>query len=299
MIRILAFLCVLCGSSCLACTIPVFRFALDRWEADKFRLVIPAAMARQPETAKLLIPYRGNGPANLKIEETRDPAAADAQLLDSRDSSRPLWSGAVDAGSLKTMLDSPGRQDLLKHIMAGDSVVWVIVDDGGPEGKTEVARVEKRLRYLEQVVGLPQQDPTDPDSQLGPGPPLRLKFATLHVSMKDPSEKLFCAMLAGAKCAEALAKGEAFAAPVFGRGRVLGSFPLRELDDTTLEDITMFLTGRCSCRVKNQNPGWDVLLQVDWESALQRVQAEQAGKTSVSSKPLALPEAVRIEPKKP
>jgi hypothetical protein len=35
-----------------------------------------------------------------------------------------------------------------------------------------------------------------------------------------------------------------------------------------IEDTSLFLTGRCSCRVKNENPGWDLLLKVDWESAL-------------------------------
>lgn len=299
MVRSLAFLWIVCGSSAFACTIPVFRFALDRWEADKFRLVMPAAMGKQTETARLLIPFRGNGPANLKIEESRDGAVAEAQLLDSRGGLQPLWSGNVDDATLGALLESPARRDLLKHLLSGVSVIWVIVDNGRPEGKAEVERVEKRLRYLEQVVALPEQDPTDPDSQLGPGPPLRLKFATLRVAMNDPAEKLFCAMLAGPKAADLPGKGVAFAAPVFGRGRVLGSFALAELDETALEDITMFLTGRCSCRVKNQSPGWDVLLKVDWESALLKAQKEQGSTSPGSGKARAVPEAVRIEPKKP
>jgi hypothetical protein len=114
--------------------------------------------------------------------------------------------------------------------------------------------------------------------------------------MKDETEKLFCAMLAGKKSADALAKGESFAAPVVGRGRVLGSWKLTDLDDVALEDITMFLTGSCSCRVKNQNPGWDVLLKVDWESALEKAKATSPARPRKST---AQPETVRIEPKKP
>jgi hypothetical protein len=30
----------------------------------------------------------------------------------------------------------------------------------------------------------------------------------------------------------------------------------------------MFLIGRCSCRVKDQNPGWDILMNTDWTQAL-------------------------------
>ncbi|MFT5104551.1 MAG: hypothetical protein ACI9UA_000166, partial [Pseudoalteromonas tetraodonis] len=29
-----------------------------------------------------------------------------------------------------------------------------------------------------------------------------------------------------------------------------------------------FLTGACSCQVKAQNPGWDLLLSADWEKGL-------------------------------
>jgi hypothetical protein len=268
-LRASVLLCALCGSVALSCTIPVFRYALDRWESDKFQLNIPAAVAQQPEMNKLLIPLRGNSPSNVKIGDAADGPQSELYLPHRSD--KPIWSGSMDATSLKTILDSPARQDLLTKLLAGDSVIWVIVDNGKPEDDAEAARIEKRLRFLEQVVSLPPQDPNDPDSQLGPGPPLKLHFAMQRVSMKDPAEKIFCAMLAGAKAADALAAGQPFAAAVFGRGRVLGAWPLADLDDAALEDISMFLTGRCSCRVKNENPGWDILMTVDWEKALNGV----------------------------
>lgn len=284
------------AASAVACTIPVFRYALDRWPADPFRLVVPAAVAKQPDIAKLLVPLIGNPPANIKIETAKNASLKDAQLLFSTFDAPPLWSGPVTAASLQKLLESPARADLIKRILAGESVVWVFADNGTPEDKAGFDRISKRLRYLQQVVALPPQDPNDPDSQLGNGPPLKLELTAVRVSMKDEAEKLFCAMLAGSKCAEALAKGEPFAAPVFGRGRVLGSFPLKDLDDAALEDITMFLTGRCSCRVKNQSPGWDVLLKVDWDSALENAQADSPAMKKNSA---VKPEAVRIEPKKP
>jgi hypothetical protein len=71
--------------------------------------------------------------------------------------------------------------------------------------------------------------------------------------------------------------GIPFAAPVFGRGRVLGAWALEELDDLMIEDTSLFLTGRCSCRVKNENPGWDLLLKVDWETALASIGGKETG----------------------
>ena len=287
----------LAASGAQACTIPVFRFALDRWEADGFRLVVPVANLKQQETSRLLIPLRGNASANIKIKEDGDASTTEARLMDSRDGDKTLWSGALNAETLQSLLDSPARKELLKRILDGESVIWVVVDNGGPESKATADRMEKRLRYLEQVIALPPQDPNDPDSQLGPGPALKLKLTLMRVSQADPAEKLFCAMLAGKKCSATLAKGEAFAAPVFGRGRVLGAWPMAELDNTALEDITMFLTGRCSCRVKNESPGWDVLLKVDWDSALRKAQNKRS-ETPESKTARPQPETVHIEPSK-
>jgi hypothetical protein len=264
--RVLVILCVLCGASAaFACTIPVFRFALDRWEADPFRLVIPSSWVTQPDMIKLLVPLRGNAEANIKIEETSVPTVTEAKLLFPHHDV-PIWSGKLDPAALAPLLDSPARQELLKRVLDGDSAIWVVCTKDAD--KAEADRVERRLRYLEQVAALPVQDPKDPDSQLGPGPPLRLKFSVLRVSLDDPTEKRFAAMVAGPKQQDFIANGTSFAGPVFAKGRVLGAWALSELDDTAIEDASLFLIGRCSCRIKNENPGWDVLLKADWESVL-------------------------------
>ena len=60
----------------------------------------------------------------------------------------------------------------------------------------------------------------------------------------------------------------------------------------------MFLIGRCSCRVKDQNPGWDVLMNVDWAKALEKAGAERkatASATAVKAEtPKAAPEVSTI-----
>jgi hypothetical protein len=186
-----------------------------------------------------------------------------------------LSEGPLDPDTLAAVLDSPVRRELVRRILEGDSVVWVVATKTGGEG--EVERVASRLRFLEQVAELPAQNPDDPDSQLGPGPDLKLKFTVLPLSLDDPAERHFAAMLAGPAHQDFVKNGIPFAAPVFGRGRVLGAWPLEELDDLMIEDTSLFLTGRCSCRVKNENPGWDLLLKVDWETALASVVGEEPG----------------------
>jgi hypothetical protein len=275
-----------------ACTIPVFRYALDRWETDRFKLTVPASTSQNAELTDLLRPLRANGTANLDIATARDAALTKAQLVDSKTSSQSLWSGDLDKATLAAVLDSPARQQILQRILAGESVVWVMVDSGKPEDQAEMARIEKRLKFLENVAALPIQDPNDPDSQLGPGPALILKFSTLHLRLDDPAEKLLISMLAGPSGKVDPAQGS-FAAAVFGRGRVLGAWPLTQLDDTSLEEACMFLVGRCSCRLKNENPGWDILLNVDWPKALEAA-GEKKATPSDTAKPvqMKLPETV-------
>lgn len=296
--RLLIPLCVLLATTAAhACTIPVFRFALDRWEADRFRLLTPASWATKPDMVRLLIPLRGNGEANIRIEDNPDTAATETKLLFPH-SDTAVWSGTLDATTLPPLLDSPARRELLQRILRGDSVIWVVCTKEAD--KAEADRVEKRLRFLEKVAALPPQDPDDPDSQLGPGPPLKLKFSVIRVSLDDPAEMIFAAMVAGPKQQDFMAKGTSFAGPIFAKGRVLGSWGLAELDDTAIEDATLFLIGRCSCRIKNENPGWDVVLKTDWEKALAKAgdtaaenTAELAPPTTSDAKP-ATPEAQRL-----
>ena len=265
--RLATLIIAICTSGACACTIPVFRFALDRWEADKFHLVLPQGVAKEPAIQDLLRPLRANGKANLDITTSTDIAQQDTVLRYSRQSDKPVWSGKLDAATLGAVLDSPARKKLVQQLLAGDSVIWVIADSGSPLDTVEVERIEKRLKFLEQVASLPIQDPNDPDSQLGPGPPLKLKFTSLRLRRDDPAEFMLLRMLAGPK-GEFDPATTSFAGAVFGRGRVLGAWPLAILDDASLEDACMFLVGRCGCRLKNESPGWDILLNLDWEKAL-------------------------------
>lgn len=272
----------------MGCTIPVFRFALDRWEADKFHLVLPAAISQEPATQDLLRPFRANGTANLDIQT--DPRTKQARLLFSREDAEEAWSGEFQTETFQSLLDSPARQQIVNRILAGDSVLWAFVDRGSAEDAQHIERIGKRLRFLEQAAALPLQDPNDPDSQLGPGPELKLKFSTLRIGAHDPSEALLVQMLAGPKGKDLIR--HSFAAAIFGRGRVLGAWKLDELDDAPLEDACLFLIGRCSCRVKNENPGWDLLLNVDWESALRQAMAARPRDATPSA---ALVEPARAE----
>ncbi len=271
-----------------ACSVPVFRYALDRWQADAYQLAAPAAVANSAEIAPLLAGLRKNPAANVLV--TMDKAAADdgpARLLLPQSPDKPIWSGPLTAEALRAITDSPARRELAKRILAGDSAVWVLVDSGKREvDDAAVAAIEKRLKYVESVAALPDIDPNDPTSQVGPGPALKAKFSMLRVSRNDPAEKFLVAMLTWALTEKADAANAAVVAPAFGRGKVLGVAPAGEVTDEVIDEMCVFLLGRCSCQAKEANPGYDLLMTVDWDAKLMEAQ-EARDKAAESAMPAA------------
>ena len=260
-------------STVLACTVPVFRYALDRWQADPFALVIPQSLAEDQATNDLLRPIRANSPANLEIVISPDPSITQTGLF-FPSGQRPAWLGDLTEDALAMLMDSPARKQLREKILSGASTIWILVDDGDEAGAAEEKRIRSRLAFLEQAATLPIQDPNDPDSQLGPGPELKLDFDLIRVRRDDPAETAFIEMLRGPTPDPATAE-EPFIAAAFGRGRSLGAWLAKDMDNIALEDASMFMVGRCSCQVKQQNPGWDLLMKVDWDRALQKVALER------------------------
>ncbi len=54
--------------------------------------------------------------------------------------------------------------------------------------------------------------------------------------------------------------------PVLGRGRVLYALVGRGISREMIGVASTFMVGPCSCQVKDQNPGFDLLLQFDWNA---------------------------------
>ena len=257
-----------------ACSIPVFRYALDRWPADRYRLEISAPDAKDEGVARFLRNFTDSTPLNLDPVRVAEEGPSHLHFPHLGPGATPAWTGALDAGALPQITDSPVRAELTRRILAGETVVWLLAESGQHEADAAAARaLEKRLRYLEQAAQLPAIDPNDPSSQLGPGPALGVKFSLIRIRHDEPAEQLFLKMLAGPKADPALANGPWFAA-VFGRGRVLGAWPAPGFGDEQIDEVSLFMIGACSCEVKRMNPGWDLLLNVDWDGELAK--AEQA-----------------------
>ncbi|MBI5683507.1 MAG: hypothetical protein HZC54_00370 [Verrucomicrobia bacterium] len=290
-------LSVIIPSAAWACTVPVFRYALDRWPGEIYELRVDRAAALKPEIAPLLDRLRTNAVANLSVKTPPAAQEAAAKLVFPDPPGGDVWSGALTAANLEMLLDSPLRRELARRIVLGDSAVWVLVESGDKASDDETVRVlEERFKQWATAASLPEQDPNDPSSQIGPGPALAMRFSVLRLSRKDPREVVTLAMLEANSDEVKKLRSAPVAFPVFGRGRVLAAVPKENLSAESIDEICAFLTGACSCQVKDSRTGWDLMLSFNWDEELARVEEERqsAGAEKSPAAPSPAPKAETV-----
>src|SRR4051794_34079314 len=217
----LAAVLLLTAAPARACNVPVFRYALERWPADPYEVLVfhcgPLSFADKALTAALAKLADADAPvANFTFEcvdLTTKPDRELARLFEAQPDKQNLpllvvrypapsgidanvWSGRLSADAVRQLLDSPARREVVRRIVAGDSGVWLLLECGD-RAKDEAA--EKLLRAelvrLQQTLKLPELTADPEDKLSGKGPELKLSFSLLRVSRDDPAEKLLVAML--------------------------------------------------------------------------------------------------------
>ncbi|QEG02235.1 hypothetical protein Mal15_63210 [Stieleria maiorica] len=279
-----------------ACQVPVFRYALERWPADNFELVVLHDGPLGDAESKLVDSLRdsghqSSGSANCGVKVIEAGKAQDELL-------RSVWAqhgrpgqavlaslypvtaqevpdrlidaGPLDADTVANLVDSPIRQEIAKRLVAGESAVWIFVPCGDPK-QDEVA-LKNLTRFVQQnetTLELPEQEEIEDEQALLEqlAIELRLDFSILTLHRDDPEEQFLLKMLlASEPDLEALDQPMAF--PVLGRGRVLYGLVGKGISELTIGLASRFIIGPCSCQVKNQNPGFDLLMAVDWEKKI-------------------------------
>jgi len=142
--------------------------------------------------------------------------------------------------------------------------------------KVAVATLEKVLAKARKAFA----DNPDAQPPVAPGqeapPNIKIAFSTIRVSRDDPAERMLVAMLLGSEkdLRDAEYDGETMVFPVFGRGRVLWALVGRGINEENIFESCIYITGACSCEVKFQNPGTDLLFSKDWDKALYETMVE-------------------------
>lgn len=265
-----------------ACDVPVFRYALERWKPDLYHVFIFHRGKSDARTASLIEQLRGSAadpgaPLNLDVQSAdldKPLTAAAAQLWATQGNPElprvvitfpsagkhhgVAWAGPADPAAVEKVLRSPARREIASRLLNGDSIVWLFVNSGNkPHDDQTAARLTGILDQLQ-----PKTQPEAPAPGEKPvGPPIR--YSLLRVNRDDPAERPLVDMLLLTE--DGLREmPEPIVFPVFGQGRVLYAVVGRGINEQNVREAVGYLTGACSCEIKAQNPGNDMLLAADW-----------------------------------
>lgn len=294
--RILLTVFVAASTSCStsqACSVPVFRYALENWQADPYVVTVfhrGPLTGEEQELLSILRPVNEDGypAANVfvrTVDLSEQLGEATQSVWDQHQTdalphvvvqvpgkfgapASDVWSGPLDRENMTALIASPVRETVEKRLLEGTSVVWLFLESGD-EDRDDAAfdLLTEELDRLEASLQLPEIDPAD-FAELSVAPEaLKLEFNVLRVSRDDPAERMLVEMLLSV---ESDLRDEQFvnqpmAFPVFGRGRALYALLGNGIQPATIEDASRFLVGACQCTVKAQNPGVDLLMPVDWD----------------------------------
>ena len=277
----LVFLYIATVPATLACQVPVFRYALERWPGDDYIVIVEYAQpltAQQTQWVDVL--RRGEGPAdppaNLQIRVIKsdaDPPPPDPTVTlfypaHSRVGQKEVCRLPLTRQNVTAIRSSPVRQKIAQRLLAGDSAVLVFLTCGDAQkDKLRREQLQNHLVIVEPRLKLPDGMENDPERRLDTAVQLKLAFSIVDVDRNDPAEAVFIAMLLGSE-PDLYELDEPMAFPVFGRARALYALVGAGINEHTITDACQFLTGPCSCQVKEGNPGVDLLFSIDWESAI-------------------------------
>ncbi len=281
MLRSLTLIFLFCATTAFACSVPVFRYALEHWAAD---------------------PYRVSVPHGVKLEGNFKTTVAAAQRIELRQplmmrNDEVIWSAEYTEANAGLLVDSPARQQIAERLANGESAVWVLLESGDKTKDAAAAQfLDERLEYLSSVMELPKLDQQDVKNGLVsiPGDGLRLAFSTLRLKREDARESAFIAMLLASE-PDLLTLKEPIAFPIFGQGRVLYALVGKGIKVETVDRAAQFLIGSCSCQVKEQNPGVDLVMAVDWKQMVKAQALPGQQLPELSQIADLLPQTVKIE----
>jgi len=288
---------VLVPSSAFACSVPVFRYALERWPADYYEAVLIHRGQMTEDDKQLLNELRQEDSGteaflNLRLVEVDITATTDEKikslLLTSeelRDTfpvlalwypghkgrTPPFWQGQFTPSTVAALLESPTRQKLAECLIEGQTTVWIFLESGNA-GKDKAAlqlleqELETATRELkEQAESIPEEFAV---------PEVTYAFSILPVSRSDPKERMLLTLLLNSEPDLKEYAEEPVIFPVFGRGRVLYVLIGEGINSGNIRETIAFLVGPCGCEIKMMNPGVDILMAANWDAAAMKFYEE-------------------------
>jgi len=286
-------------AAAMACSVPVFRYAIEHWRPDAYRVFVyhDEDLDDADRALLSLISDRaGSGGANVQAEtiDLRQPLEPADQARWERQQDRttpsmvvqlpagvgggdsPVATSPWDEDQVKNLLSSPARVEIGRRLVAGE-VVWLFLESGNRETDDRLfGLLNEQLALQQETIELPAIEQQDlKDLAVDPSE-LAIRFSSVRVSRQDPAEKWFVESLLSVESdlREDELSGQPMVFPIFGRGRALYALVGEGINADMIGQAAVFLTGACQCTVKADNPGVDLLMPVRWDDVIEVTEPE-------------------------
>jgi hypothetical protein len=287
-----------------ACDTPVYRYAMYRWLPAPYEVYCfhRGELNEAGQAVKEAIEQANqaqDNPANvvfLPVDMDKDPElkavppdvkkaweARSDQQLPSFLISSPMppfdpntempvhvYAGELSREGMPSLFSSPARKEMANQLAQGKAGVFVFLPGKNQEANKKAEKVIQGV--VDDVASGKVQLYVSPalayagENQDGEPEIPATEVGFVKINRDDLAEQWFV------RCLRTLEYDlkdteEPILFTVYGRGRALFSCLGDGIhEDNLLQDIE-FITGACSCTVKEQNPGVDLLVQYDWEAA--------------------------------
>ncbi len=285
----------------IPCNVPVFRYALERWTADPYRLRIFHHGQINTDHTNLLedlkqLSFHGDSTLNLTFQYT-DLSNTSQNPLQGRDDNLtyplmmlfypiqtgipyPAWMGELTKSNIDFLKDSPLRNEISNLLLKGEIAVFIYLESGDSAlDQKYYDRLEQELKVLSSKIKIPTTgldidgNPIEVDDFRN----VDLRFSIKKVSRQNPSEQIFVDMLLGTE-SDLSDYRVPLVFPVFGQGRSLYALVGAGINKNTIEKACQSLVAWCSCEIKALHQGVDLLFLANW--------SENVGETWIKTEDL-------------
>lgn len=280
------------SATAVACSVPVFRYAIEHWRPDAYRVFVYHDQDLTDDDRTLLTKITSAAKAGANVQAQAVDLRKPLEPIDKArwelhaDKSVPQMIVQLPAGigggeapvaaanwneaEVSTLITSPKRAEIGERLVAGE-VVWVFLESDNADDNDKLFQVlNEQLAIQQETLELPEIDTADLSELSADPESLEIKFSILRVSRSDPSEKWFVEMLLSIEpdLRDEELVNQAMVFPVFGRGRALYALVGEGINADMIRDAATFLTGACQCTVKAENPGVDLLIPMPWDNLI-------------------------------
>lgn len=288
----LALTVIATSSLVMACSVPVFRYALEHWRPDAYIAYVFYSGELTPEEQLIVESLEPKGldglrTANLLVRAVNvleDSTVEIQKILEEHPTEsypwvvvqtppkvgppQTVWQGELNSSNVALVMDSPARKLINQKLTHQESVVWVFLESGRKEIDDLAFQIlTTQIELLERTLKLPEIEEADLEDLSVDPAALKISFSAIRISRDDPKEQVLTEMLLRVEpdLKDPQYMDEPMVFPVFGRGRALYAILGQGIVPKVIEETGHFLTGACQCTVKSQNPGVDLIMNLDWD----------------------------------